>query len=428
MTLLIRASTVVTMNDRHDIFEDGAIVVDGGTITAVLQKGDPLPDADEIIDARGQLAMPGLVNAHTHGALTLLRGFAHDLPLDSWLKQRIWPAESKLQREDVYWGTMLAVIEMIRSGVTTFADLYYFPDEIARAVRDSGVRARIAGVITGQDVTVLEETRKFCDSVSSEDRITPMLGPHAPYTCDDRLLKAVADLARESGTSIHTHLSETKKEVDECRGRFGVTPIARMDELGFFDGTQVLAAHCVHVSDADVQLMKTKSVAVAHCPSSNLKLASGVAPLNALLTSGLEVGFGTDGAASNVGLDVLQELRIAALLHKGVSGDASSIPAVTSLTMATRMGAHAVGLSDQIGVLEIGKKADIILVDTGGPHFQPRSEPTSSIVYSARASDVRTTIVNGQVLMKDRVLMNVDEAEVAEEANRRATRITEGLN
>jgi len=374
------------------------------------------------------LAIPGLVNAHTHAAMTLFRSYADDMALMDWLNQKIWPVEANLTPEDIYWGTLLAIAEMLKSGTTAFADMYFFMPQAARAVADSGIRAVLSRGMAGVAKNAMEalaDSEVFYREYNNaaDGRITVMLGPHAPYTCPPAYLREVVNLAQRLGAEIHIHLSETKGEVEDCLKQYGKTPIALMDELGVLD-CGVLAAHCVHVTPEDIAIMRDKKVRVAHNPGSNMKLASGIAPVTAMLEAGVCVGLGTDGAASNNNLDMLEEMRLAALLHKVSSYNPVAVPAVTAINMATANGAEALGLGKKIGKLKAGYKADIVLINMDKLHWQPRHDRASLLVYAAAASDVDTVLVNGKVLLADGRLTTIDEERLVAEVEKRAARLT----
>lgn len=399
--------------------------------TKILQIGNIGPEwqPDKVIDCTNKLAIPGLVNTHTHAAMTLFRSYADDMQLMDWLQTKIWPAEANLNAEDVYWGTQLAIAEMIKSGTTTFADMYFFMPEVAKAVEDTGIRAVLSRGMAGVAPTAqqaLQESEEFYQQFnhSAEGRITVMLGPHAPYTCPPDYLKKVVSLAQKLGSEIHIHLSETIGEVEECKTKYGKSPIALMDELGVLD-CGVLAAHCVHVSEADISIMKNKNVRVAHNPGSNMKLASGVAPVSEMLKAGLCVGLGTDGAASNNNLDMLEEIRLAALLHKVNNNDPLAIPAKTAVALATEHGANAVGLGNITGQIAEGFKADITIFDMNKLHWYPRHDRLSLLTYSAAASDVDTVIINGRIVLENKQLTTIDEERLIKEVNRRGLRLVQ---
>ncbi len=399
--------------------------------TLIHQVGDISAEwhADKVIDCTNKLAIPGLVNTHTHAAMTLFRSYADDMVLMDWLQNKIWPAEGNLIAEDVYWGTSLAIAEMIKSGTTTFSDMYFHMPQVAEAVAESGIRAVLArgmaGVAPNGEQALIESEDFFRQYHNAGDgRITVMLGPHAPYTCPPEYLKRVVNLAQRLGAEIHIHLSETIGEVVECKKKHGKSPIELMKDLGVLE-CGVLAAHCVHVSDADILLMKEAQVRVAHNPGSNMKLASGVAPVSAMLKAGLCVGLGTDGAASNNNLDMLEELRLAAMLHKVHALDPLLIPASTAVNMATVNGAQALGLSNVVGKIVPGLKADITLFNMHAPHWYPRHDRVSLLAYSAGAGDVHTVMVDGKILLDNKCLTTIDEERLMYEADRRGRRLVQ---
>ncbi|HMM20518.1 MAG TPA: amidohydrolase [Selenomonadales bacterium] len=400
--------------------------------TTIEQVGRVAPDwpADQVIDCTDKLLMPGLVNTHTHAAMSLFRSYADDMALMEWLETKIWPAEAGLTGEDVYWGTMLAIAEMLRSGTTAFADMYFFMNDVAKAVEESGMRAVLARGMAGVTPTAdqaLTESEAFYREWNggAGGRITVMVGPHAPYTCPPDYLKKVMALAAKLDAEIHIHLAETAGEVETCRKQYGKSPIALMDELGLFE-YGVLAAHCVHVSPDDIALMAAKKVRVAHNPGSNMKLASGVAPVSAMLDAGICVGLGTDGAASNNNLDMLEELRLAALLPKVSTLCPTVIPAARAVAMATTQGAGALGLENVVGRLTPGYKADITAFSMTAPHWHPRHDRLSLLTYAANAADVSLVLVDGKVLYENGRLTTIDEERVKHEAGRRGLRLVQG--
>lgn len=429
--LRIHHVTAVTVDGEARVIDDAAIVISGERITYIgTQATAPAAhDDDIIIDGRGLVAIPGLINAHTHLAMTLFRGAADDLPLMTWLQEKIWPVEAHMTREDVYWASLLGIAEMLRAGVTTFNDMYWHVEAVADAVRESGIRASLAGVVIG----VVPNAEAMLDAAiarvhalreEGHPRITPCFGPHAPYTVPAPMMRRVIETAAEFGVRIHTHLSETKGEVADCVREHGVTPIAQMQQLGLLSVPTTLA-HCVHPTAEEIGLLATPGVGVVHCPSSNMKLGSGIAPIPAYLQAGVTVGLGTDGAGSNNNLDMLEEMHIAALLNK-VSGDATAVSAPQALALATRGSAAALGMPD-IGALEIGKLADIALLDFNQPHLTPRKGRTvSHLVYAARCGDVRTVIVHGRVLLRDGQLTTLDEAHIRAKVEESAQRLFGG--
>lgn len=372
-------------------------------------------NAAYILDGHGRVAAPGLVNTHTHIAMGLFRNYADDLELMDWLENAIWPAEAKLTNELVEVGTRLGIAEMFRSGTTCFSDMYFFMNDTAKVVKETGIRAVLsrgmAGVAPTAEQALVDSRHLFNDWHGFDnDRIKVMLGPHAPYTCPDDYMKKVMDLSHELGAQIHIHLCETKGEVENVIKATGKTPIAHFNDLGVFD-TGCVAAHGVHLTDEDLDIMKAKNVRVAHNPQSNLKLASGIADVPAMLAKGITVGLGTDGSASNNNADMLEEVRLAATLHKATHFDPKAIPAHQALQLGTVEGAKVLDYND-LGLIKEGYRADLCLYDVTGMHWLPRYNDVASLVYAANSSDVQTTIVAGKVVMKDRELLTIDEEKL----------------
>ncbi|NLY51295.1 MAG: amidohydrolase [Firmicutes bacterium] len=381
---------------------------------------------DRIIAGRGRLVLPGFVNAHTHLGMTLLRGYGDDLPLMIWLQEKMWPVEEQLTPEDVYWSALLAIGEMLKGGVTTCADMYFHMEATAEAVAETGIRGFLSRGIQdagGSGTRGLEEAVEFCRQWqgAANGRITTAIGPHAPYTCSPELLQRTADWAARLEVPIHIHVAETTAEIGEIKGKYGTTPLGMLAANGILD-LPVTAAHCVHLEEADILLAAEKEVRIVHCPTSNLKLASGIAPVPEMLAAGLTIGLGTDSAASNNRLDLWQEMRTASLLHKGSSEDPTAVPAGTALQMATFLGAKALHL-EQVGQLQPEWKADLILVDTHGLHWQPASDLTGRVVYAGERGDVSLVIVDGRILYEDGSLLTIDEEKVSYEVGKRAQRL-----
>ncbi len=426
MPQTIILKNVELLSDRDELIQTDITISDDciTSIGTAMETGDKA----RVIDCTDKLAIPGLINTHTHAAMSLFRSYADDMLLMDWLENKIWPAEANLTAEDVYYGTLLAIAEMLKTGTTTFADMYFYMPQVAEAVAESGIRAVLARGMTGVGANALQslaESEAFYRDYhhTADERITVMLGPHAPYTCPPDYLKKVVALAQKLGAEIHIHLSETAGEVENCFKQYGKSPIELMSELGVLD-CGVLAAHCVHVSTEDIQIMRQKQVRVAHNPGSNMKLASGIAPVSQMLAAGLCVGLGTDGAASNNNLDMLEEIRLTALLHKVSARDPLVIPAQTAVKMATAFGAQALGLSDKVGRLAPGLKADIVLLDMNSPHWCPRHNRLSLLAYSASAGDVHTVIANGKIVVENRRLTTIDEEKLLYEAHKRSMRLT----
>ena len=432
--LLLTNATVLTMDDRFTIHPNSAVAVTGDTIVAVGPDAAAW-QASETIDCGGRVVMPGLVNAHTHAPMALLRGLADDLRLDVWLMGYMMPVEREFVSPDfVRLGTRLGCAEMIRSGVTCFADMYYFEEAVAEATAEAGMRALCAQTVLrfpSPDSASYEDglarARDFIERWRGHPLIVPAPGPHAPYTCTPEILRSCAELAAEFDVPLHIHLSETLAEVEASRTAHGMPVVPWVKKQGLF-GAKVLAAHCVHVDDGEMRALKNYGAGVAHSPTSNLKLGAGVAPVARMLELGLDVGIGTDGAASNNDLDMFEETRLAALLAKGIGGDPTALPARDALAMATRGGARALHLSHLTGSLEPGKRADLIVLEVNRLHNVPafEREPNAiyaRIVYASKSTDVVDVICNGRWLMRDRTLLTLGEAELAEQAHEYARRI-----
>jgi 5-methylthioadenosine/S-adenosylhomocysteine deaminase len=435
--LIINNAILLTMDMNLSIYEPGAIAIQGDHILAVGNQDEIIRQysSDQTVDCQGKVLMPGLINAHTHAAMNLLRGLADDLRLDVWLMGYMMPVERQFVSSDfVRLGTKLGCAEMIRSGITCFADMYYFEDAAAQATSEAGLRAVCAQTILkfpGPDARDYEEaldnTRTFLGKWQGHSLILPAVGPHSPYTCTQEILQSAASLAKEFDVPLLIHLSETHLEVENSRKEHGMPVIPYVKKLNVFDA-KVLAAHCVHVDDGEIKTLLHHHSGVSHNPSSNLKLASGFAPVSKMLEAGLNVGIGTDGAASNNDLDMFEEIRLAAFLSKSTSGDPTTLPAPKALTMATRMGAEALQLGAVTGSLEAGKRADLILVDNSRLHNSPRfkREPDaiySQLVYSTHASDVTDVMVDGKWLMRDHQLLTLNETDLLAEASVYARKI-----
>jgi len=432
--LLLTNGHVLTMDDGFAVHAGGAVAIDDSSILAVGAIEDAY-EAREVVDCRGRVVMPGIVNAHTHAPMTLLRGLADDLRLDVWLMGYMMPVERAFVRPDfVALGTRLACAEMIRSGTTCFADMYYFEESVAEAAAAAGMRAFCAQTILkfpAPDASSFEDSlaraRDFIKRWQGHPLVVPGPAPHAPYTCTVEILRACAELAGEFDVPLHTHLAETAFEVEQSRRDHGMPVVPWVKKQRMFDA-RVLAAHCVHVDEGEMRALKDAGAGVAHNPTSNLKLASGTAPAAKMLALGLNVGIGTDGPASNNDLDMFEEMRLAALLAKATAGDPTVLPARQALAMATRLGARAVHLGDITGSLEPGKRADLIVVDLERTHNLPRfgrdaNAVYSQLVYAAKSTDVVHVMCNGQWLMRDRRLLTLDEEALHAAARDVARRI-----
>lgn len=430
--LLITGGLVVTMDGQMTLIEDGGLAVDKGEIVAVGPSGDLRQgyQATETIDAAGKIIMPGLVNTHTHAAMTLFRGMADDLPLDTWLQKHIWPAEAKfINAASVRTGTDLALVEMIRSGTTTFTDMYFFAGEIAQAAKKAGVRAVVGEAVIDfptPDSKGPQDSFAIIAGLAAKWRNDPLItiavAPHAPYTCSPETLTASKTLAGKLALPLMIHVAETEKEIGEVAAKYGVTPFQHLNNLGFFGGT-VIVAHAVHPSPGDLGLMAGKKLGVAHNPSSNMKLASGVAPVPEMLRAGIAVGLGTDGAASNNSLSIFKEMNAAALMHKVSRRDPTVFSATEAVTAATIGGARVLGMEQRIGSLTKGKRADIILVDQDRANMVPMYNVYSHLVYAAGGADVDTVVVDGRIVMRRGKLLTLAEGEVLAAAQFLAAKI-----
>lgn len=422
MNLLIKGVTLLPMDGKEEVIKNTNIYIEGNRIAHIGELQKDLK-VDRVIDGKNKVAMPGLINAHTHIAMSLLRNYADDLPLQEWLTQKIWPQEAKLVANDVYWGSLLSMVEMIQSGTTTFLDMYFFMEEVGRGIEESGMRGVLTrGIIEekGLEKEKLDYTRNLYNEWNGRDgRIKVMVAPHAPYTCSPSYLKDILDLAVELDAGIHIHLSETKKEVDDSFSEYGKSPVKHVYDLGLFKQPTV-AAHCVHVDDEDIKILKGNNVSVVYNPSSNLKLASGFAPIDKILKSGINIALGTDGSSSNNNLNMFEEIHIASIVNKAVNMDAESVKAYDAIKMATINGAKALGWSNEIGSIEVNKKADIILIDLDKPHLCPIHNVVSALAYSAQGSDVDTVIVDGKVIMEKREIKTLDIEKIMYNAQKLA--------
>jgi 5-methylthioadenosine/S-adenosylhomocysteine deaminase len=432
VALVVIGRSVITQNAAHTILTPGAVAIDGADILAV-----DTPEAigrryaaAETIDARDQIVLPGLVNTHTHAPMVMFRGLADDLALMDWLQKYIFPAEAKLVSPSfVRTGTRLAALEMIESGTTTYADMYYFEEEIAKATREAGLRGVLGQTIIHFPVADaktpaegLARAERFIQAFRRDGLIVPAVAPHALYTNDKSTLVASAELGRRYGVPVIIHLAETEDEVKMARQQYNTTPTAYLESIGFW-GPRTLAAHGVWLTDADIQILKRRGVGVSHNPESNMKLASGAAPVARYLAAGVNLGVGTDGAASNNDLDMFEAMRQASFLAKHTTHDPTAVPAQTALDMATIGGARALFMDGQIGSLEPGKRADLITVSMSSARQTPLYDAVSHLVYVTRGDDVRTSIVNGKVLMRDRRVLTLDRASVLADANALAIKV-----
>ncbi len=423
--LLVSHGLVVSMDSQRRVLEDGAIAIQGDSILEIGPSSDLTARyaATKVVDARGALVMPGLINAHTHMAMSLFRGLAEDRALQEWLKNYIFPAEAKnVTPEFVSWGTKLSILEMIRGGTTTVADMYYFEDDVARALKSGGMRGVLGETIIGFPApdnktaeAAFEYTKKFLDSWTNDPLITAAVAPHSIYTCSEELLKRSAALARQFHAPILIHLAEAPYEMELSRHEHGLSPVQYLARIGVL-GPDVLGAHCVWLDEADIRTVAHYQVGCSYNPSSNMKSAAGLMPAAEMLAAGAAVGIGSDGPASNNNQDMFEEMDIAAKLQKFARMDPTALPAKQVVEMGTITGARALHLERQIGSLEAGKKADLIVVDTSAPHATPLYDVYAQIVYALKESDVRTTIIGGRMVMEDRNMLTLDEAAILAKA------------
>ncbi len=409
MNTLIKNACIVTPDG---VIPSGALYLAGDKIAYIGADTPPHKFRDKVIDARGGIVMPGLVNCHTHIPMTLLRGYADDLPLHEWLTGHIFPAEDKLDGDAVYWGAQLAYCEMLKSGTTTFADMYFFSDSVVRALDDSGLRGNVARCISGFEEEDFSKSLVEAEALyhayhgAGDGRVQVDYALHAPYTCGPKAIHAVVKAAEQDEAMVQVHLSETRKENADCQAQYGMSPTQYFEKHGLFS-CKVVAAHCVHLSDGDRAILAAHDVGVAHNPTSNLKLASGVAELQKLLDAGIPVGLGTDGTASNNALDLFSEMKLTAILQKGVTEEPTAIPAATALSMATEQGAKILGRSD-CGTLAEGQKADIVILDADAPNLLPVHNALSNLVYAVNPGNVKTVLVDGKVLYHNGQFLTMD--------------------
>jgi 5-methylthioadenosine/S-adenosylhomocysteine deaminase len=431
VSLLVRGAWVLTMNPRLEVFSPGAVAIKGPEIVAVGPGAEIVAryKPDLMLDYPDGLILPGLINSHTHGAMALFRGLADDLPLEEWLNSHIFPAERHINRDFVYWGTRLAVAEMLLSGTTTFADMYLFADAVAQAVDETGIRAVVGEVLYdfpsanyGPWDAGLRFTEDLITAWQGHPRVGVAVQPHAVYTCSPELLVKCGELAGRHLTRLIIHLSETATEVAQCRQRYGASPVGHLNRLGLVN-ERLVADHGVDLSEADLDILAAKGAGVAHCPESNMKLASGIAPVTDLRARGIPVGLGTDGCASNNNLDLLTEMDTAAKLQKVRTLDPTALPATEALKMATLEGARVLGLEGEVGSLEPGKKGDLIVIDLNQPHLTPIYNPYSHLAYAATGADVQTTVVHGRVVVRDRQILTFDLEETLGHAREWARKV-----
>ena len=430
-TILIKNALILNPNNFEN--KKQCLLIKDDLIAEISDEIDD-SNADKIIDAEGKILLPGLINTHTHLSMTLFRGLADDLSLDSWLNDHIWPMEANLNGDYCYIGALLGAVELIKSGTTTFSDMYFYMEDVARAVDDAGIRAVLSyGMIDFSDAerreAEIKENMALYDACNgmADGRIKVFFGPHSPYTASEELLVKVRELADEHNIGIHIHVSETQKEINDSLDERGIRPFEYLEKIGFL-GPDVVAAHCVWLSDEEIEIIKKHGVKVSHNPCSNMKLASGVSPVSKLIENDICVSIGTDGASSNNNLDLIEELKTASLLQKVSTLDPKVLTSDEAIEMATIKGAEALGLGDEIGSIAVGKKADIILIDTNSANMVPDSSSLSSnVIYSANGSNVDTTICNGKILMENKKLTTLDEDEIYAKAKQAIKELKEAI-
>lgn len=435
--LIVNARYVVTMDGDHHVIENGALVVNGKNVVAVGKQSEIAARyrSNNVLNRTSDAVMPGLIDTHTHAAMSLMRGLADDHRLQDWLKYFIFPAESKnVTPEYVIWGTRLACLEMMLAGITTYTDMYYFEDHVAQATREIGVRGVLGQTVIGFPTPGMktwqegvQNAASYIDRFRNDDLIVPAVAPHAIYTTPDEALVASRKLATQKGVPLLIHVEETKTELDESLGKRKMTPVQVLDRLGILDG-RVLAAHCVWASEDDIAILKRHNTGVAHCPVSNMKLASGIAPVASMLKQGINVGFGTDGfAGSNDTADLLFAANVGAQLQKVTQKDPEVLPAEQALDMATIGGARALGLDKTIGSLEAGKRADFVVMALNRPNMTPLYNIYSQIIYSGKAADIEDVFVNGRQLVNQRQVLTVNQPQVLAKANEYGLKIKESI-
>lgn len=423
--LLIENADILTLDGEDRILLQADLAIDGKTIVAVGQAPAGFV-ADDKIDARDHVALPGFFNAHTHAAMTLQRGYAEDLDIARWFNERIWMMESALTEEDVYWGAALAACEMIRSGTVGFADHYFWMPQVMRVVAESGMKALLSWGVFGSDFaaemgsTTLERTADFVSEFqnSANGRVKTILGPHSPYISSAKFLARTADMARQLGVGCHIHVAETREQLEKSLQEHGKTPVRYLADLGIFDNPSI-AAHAIHITDEDIEILRDKRATVVQCVKTHMKLAMGTTRVPDLIKAGVNVALGTDGPASNNDLDMLEVTRLSALIQKHDRHDATLMPSMQVLKLATQNGARAMGFANS-GVLQVGADADLILVDMRRPHLVPRHDLAANLVHSARGGDIAYVLVDGKILLRKGELTTLDEEKIRREAEARA--------
>lgn len=418
--ILIKDATIIPMTDEKSKIEKGYIYIKNNVIEDVGQGNPQIKDSSniEIIDGQGKVVIPGLINGHTHTPMSILRGYSDDLPLMKWL-QNVWAVEARMTPEDMYWGSMLSMAEMMKSGTTTFSDMYYGMEKIASGVTDTGMRALLTQGLIEDETDQASNKKNLAESVDfakkwnneANGRITTLLSPHAPYTCSVDFIEKIIDKANELDCSIHMHLAETRDEINTIKDKYGDPPIKLMEKIGLFS-RHVIAAHCIYLTNEEKNILKKYKVGVIHNPKSNMKLASGIAPIKTFLDNDILVGIGTDGASSNNTLDMLEEMRFASLLQKVHLENPVALNSYNTLEMGTILGAKALGIDEQVGTIEIGKKADLTILNLQKCNTYPINDVYSHLIYAARAENVEYTIVDGKILLNKGVLTTIDEEKI----------------
>lgn len=426
MGILLKNIAAILPNGEKDIIKETDIYIEGKNITGIGSRPEGFTE-DKVIDGRDKLVMPGFINCHTHSYMSFMRNAADDLSFMDWLFGSVDPIEQQMTDEDTYWGACLAIIEMMKSGTTCFNDMQMNIHQTTKAVKESGMRAVISRGLVGNGNDEggqrrLKEAYEERDGAKDCDRLSFLLGPHAPFTCDDAFMRIVSEEAKKNKMGIHVHLSESISEIEQIREKYGCTPIEMADKNGLFD-VPAIAAHCVQITDADMEILKKRNVSVVTNPASNMKLGNGFAPVKEMLGKGINVCLGTDGAASNNCLNMFHELSLLTLIHKGVNKTPQCISAGEGLRIATLNGARALGLEKEIGSIEAGKKADLAILNLNTPSLTPRNNLIAGLSYSANGSEVKTVIIDGKLTMENRKLLTMDEELVYKKVNEIITRM-----
>jgi 5-methylthioadenosine/S-adenosylhomocysteine deaminase len=429
--ILVHNGTILTMDSQNNIIHNGMVAISGSTISYIGKGEKESIEVKKNIDAHGGLILPGLINGHTHAAMSLFRGLADDLPLMEWLHNYIFPVEGKIDADFVRVGTLLACAEMILSGTTTFCDMYLFEEEVARAAKEAGMRSVVGEVIydfPSPNYGTLEKGFIYTEALIERWKQDPLINiavePHSLFTCGEELLRKANDLALTKGVPLILHLAETKEEVNEIEKRFRKRPVQHLKDLGLL-GSHLILDHCVHINKSEIELLAENNVRIVHNPESNMKLASGIAPVPDMIAKGITVGLGTDGCASNNNLDLFGEMDMAAKLHKVNNLDPTVMKAQTLVEMATIDGAKVLGLEKITGSLEVGKRADLIVIDTNKPHLVPMYNPYSHLVYAASGHDVTHSIIDGKIVMEDRRLLTLDVEDIIERSKEKSCKVKE---